>query len=534
MRAVTATEMRQIENEAIKAGVSVEELMQRAGRAVADAVGESLEGQIVGRRVLVLAGPGKNGGDGLIAARILAQRGAGVTVALPLPTRHPDLLAECQNAGCATISDPIGEDAHDFAQTVKSADVIIDSLLGTGRSRAIEGPIKGTLDAVAQAEGETLMVAVDVPSGLDSDTGEADESTVDANVTIALGGVKIGCLLADGPNTCGAIEPADIGLLDYAPEELGTRFLSIDHVRRLLPYREEGGFKGRFGKVGVVGGSEKYVGAPVLAGLAATRAGAGIVQMHVPPTIAGEVATLAPELTHFDLRALARETRRAARSWQTVDPNRTRMDPVFTVPDVMVVGPGMGDDRYSETLWNFFLHDGRRWSSEAVLDADALNRLAKVPEWSKQLQVPTIVTPHPGEMARLQMTTNREVQARRVKLADDSAKEWNVTVVLKGAYTVVASPDEPPVICPLAFPALATAGTGDALAGIIAGFLAQGLSTRDAARAGVYVHGLAAVLAAQDNGNMASGLLASDLIEKIPAAMDLIRRGGPAPPPMFA
>ena len=173
-------------------------------------------------------------------------------------------------------------------------------------------------------------------------------------------------------------------------------------------------------------------------------------------------------------------------------------------------------------------------SSEAVLDADALNRLAKIPEWSKQLKTPTVVTPHPGEMARLHVITNRDVQAHRVKLADDSAKEWKVTVVLKGAYTVVASPDAPPVICPLALPALATAGTGDALAGIIASYMAQGLSAYEAACAGVYVHGVAGILAAEENGNLTSGLLASDLIERIPAAMGLVRGGGPVPLPMFA
>ena len=528
-----AAEMRRIEEGAIARGVPVEELMQRAGRAVADVVGEALDGRVVERRVLVLAGPGKNGGDGLIAGRILAQRGAYVTVALPLPTRHPDLEADCHAAGCTTIPDPAGAGAGALTQAVTSSDVVIDSLLGTGRSRAISGPIEAVLSAVEQAGGTPLMVAVDIPSGLNCDTGGVDEKTFYAAITVAVGAVKIGCLIAAGPNACGAIKPVDIGLLDDAPTGLGTAFLSTDNVARILPEREEDGFKGRFGKVGVVGGSVKYVGAPVLAGRAAARAGAGIVQMHVPPAIADQVAPMAPELTHFPLDMLADEIQRRAESWQSFDRSRTRMDPILTDPDVLVVGPGMGDDKFSEDLWRFFLLDG--WgNSTSVLDADALNQLAKIPEWSKQLDIPTIVTPHPGEMARLTMTTNRDVQADRIRLADKSAKEWNVTVVLKGAYTVIASPEEPPIICPLALPALASAGTGDALAGIIAGCVAQGLSEREAACAGVYVHGLAGVLAAQDNGNMASGLLASDLIEKIPAAMGLIARGEGAVAPLFA
>ena len=157
-----------------------------------------------------------------------------------------------------------------------------------------------------------------------------------------------------------------------------------------------------------------------------------------------------------------------------------------------------------------------------------------MPEWWTRVAGPVVLTPHPGEMARLCGASVEEVQSARVGIAAEKAKEWGTTVVLKGAYTVIASPDEPTVICPLAFPALASGGTGDALAGIITGFLAQGPSTFDAARAGVYVHGVAGVLAAEGNGNLTSGLLASDLIERIPAAMGLIRGGGPAPLPMFA
>lgn len=528
MRAVTAAEMRRIEEDAIASGTTVDELMQRAGRAVADAVVDVLGGQIVGRRILVLAGPGKNGGDGLIAARILRQRGASVSVVCPIPRVNDRLLEECATAGCSITQG----DLVDLGAILAKAALVVDALLGTGRSRAIEGPILNALDGVRGTSGATV-VAVDLPSGLDSDTGELDEKALDATITVAVGAVKIGCLIAEGPNACGAIKPVDIGLLDDAPTGLGTAFLGADDVSRMLPYREEDGFKGRFGKVGVVGGSVKYVGAPVLAGRAAARAGAGIVQMHVPPTIEGEVATMAPELTHFPLNTLVRERRRAARSQLPFAPNRTRMDPILTDPDVLVVGPGMVDDRFSDGLWNFFLRDG--WgNSTAVLDADALNRLAKIPEWSKQLNVPTIVTPHPGEMARLTMITNHDVQARRIKLADESAKEWNLTIVLKGAYTVVASPDEPPVICPLALPALASAGTGDALTGIIAACIAQGSSEHEAACAGVYIHGLAGVLAAQANGNMTSGLLASDLIEKIPAAMGVIQRGEGPVPPLFA
>lgn len=202
-------------------------------------------------------------------------------------------------------------------------------------------------------------------------------------------------------------------------------------------------------------------------------------------------------------------------------------------PGAVAIGPGLGELVGNQDFFTGLI-DLTQDDVPLIFDADGLNALSDFDEWWQNIDNPTVVTPHPGEMERLCDTSIEEIQQNRLEIAKAKAKEWGVTVVLKGAYTVVASPDESPSICPLAFPALASGGTGDALAGIITGFLAQGISTHDAARAGVYVHGLAAVLAAQSNGKMTSGLLASDLIEKIPAAMGVISRGEGPVPPMFA
>lgn len=524
MRAVTAAEMRRIEEDAIAAGATVEELMLRAGRAVANAVGKALEEQIVGRRVLVLAGPGKNGGDGLIAARILRQRGALVWVVCPIPRADDALLEECAAAGCSITQGNLA----DLATTLAKAELIVDALLGTGRSRAIEGATLNVLDAVRGVANTAKVVAVDLPSGLDSDTGGADPATLSADMTVALGSVKIGCLTPAGAEICGQIHVAGIGLESFTPMDAGIGVLTVDEVGRLLPERRATGHKGMFGHSLIIGGSEAYRGAPALAALATARAGSGTVAIAAPDSITASLASRAPEATHIPLTSHPQTGLTGAGAVsQLMASLQTK------TPDAYCIGPGLGRSVGTDSFADVLLRELPADTS-VVLDADALNRLAEKPGWWESLSGPTVITPHPGEMARLCGTSVEEVQRNRFGIAEAKSKEWGVTVVLKGAYTVVASPDEPPSICPLALPALASGGTGDALAGIITGFLAQGLSTHDAARAGVYVHGAAAALAAQANGNMASGLLASNLIEKIPASMAVIGRGEGPVPPMFA
>lgn len=525
MRAVTAAEMRRIEEDAIASGTTVEELMQRAGRAVADHVGDILGGQIAQRRILVLAGPGKNGGDGLIATRILRQRGASVSVLCPIERGDDDpLLAESEAAGCSIIPD-VGSG---LAAALSGADIVVDALLGTGHSRAIEGPILSALDAVRGMAVRPTIGAVDLPSGLDSDSGEVDPATIAADFTVALGSVKRGCLTTTGAQYSGAIRIADIGLGTYTTNDSGIALLTIDAVQKLLPQRNAVGHKGTFGHSLIVGGSEAYRGAPALAARASARAGSGTVAIAAPDSITASLASSASEATHIPLTSHPQTglTGGGAVS-QLMAALQTK------APDAFCIGPGLGRSVGTDSFADVLLRELPADTS-SLLDADALNRLAEKPDWWTTLQGTIVITPHPGEMARLCRMSVAEVQQDRFKIAEAKATEWGMTVVLKGAYTVVASPDEQPSICPLAFPAMATGGMGDALAGIITGFLSQGLTASAAARAGVYVHGTAAALAAQNNVNMTSGLLASDLIEKIPAAMALIGQGEVPVSPLFA
>ncbi len=367
-----------------------------------------------------------------------------------------------------------------------------------------------------------------MPSGLDSDTGEVDPATLSADITVALGSVKIGCLTVKGAEICGQICVAEIGLGGDADDGDGVHVLTAGDIRGLLPERRATGHKGTFGHSLIVGGSEAYRGAPALAALAAARAGGGTTAIAAPDSITASLATTAPEATHIPLTSHPQTGLTGAGAVSQLMASLQAK-----APDAFCIGPGLGRSVGSDMFVDVLLRELPA-STPTLIDADGLNMLAEKSVWWESLPGPAVITPHPGEMASLCDMSVQDVQANRIELATEKAKEWGVTVVLKGAYTVVASPDEPPSVCPLALPALASGGTGDALAGIITGFLPQGLTTSAAARAGVYVHGTAAALAAQANGNMTSGLLASDLIEKIPAAMALIGRGEGPVPPMFA
>ena len=532
MNVVTTTEMRLIEDLAISRGATIDGLMARAGRAIADRVGETLGGRIVGQRIVVIAGPGKNGGDGLIAARLLRQRGADVVVATPLPRDESDgLISECVVAGCRLITDASPTSLEKLAIQLESADIVVDALLGTGRSRKIEGPARDALAVVGRTRNsrqDLLILSADLPSGLDPDTGDVDTATPPADITVALGLVKRGCLTAAGATVSGAIYIADIGLSAFS--QGGVELLSASAIRNILPERGRSAHKGTFGHAAIVGGAQQYRGAPALAARAAARSGAGVVSIAAPSGITNSIAPMIPEATHVplaqnpDMSLAMPESLTQLREALAVRP-----------PDALAIGPGLGrDDAAAELLFSLVLDNPDLANTPVVLDADALTLLSETSPWWEHLSAPVVLTPHPGEMARLAGVSTAQVQYARLELTADKAREWGVTIVLKGAYTVIAEPGGRTAICPIALPALASGGTGDALTGVIAGFLAQGLSVGDAARAGVYVHGVAGALAAGRNGDLTAGILAGDVIEHVPQAVGLIRRGDPPPPPVFA
>jgi NAD(P)H-hydrate epimerase len=496
--------MRAIDRAAIEGlGVPSLTLMERAGRAVADAA-LALAGPR--GRVLVVAGAGNNGGDGYVAARLVrgAGREARVLALVPAAGLSPDARAvrdAAERAGVAV------EDRAELPPLEAGVgDVVVDALLGTGLSRAPDGPFARAIARVEEARvAGARVLAVDVPSGLSADTGRPLGPCVRADRTVTFAFQKRGLVLHPGPSFAGEVTVADIGIPPEAARRVpvGCELLTDVEARLLVPARAPDAHKGDAGRLLVVAGAPGKTGAAHLALTGALRGGAGLVTLAaraeaLPLALAGRPEAMSVALpgegplVRADLGALLAAAKGA---------------------DALVAGPGIARGPETGELLRALVERAR---VPVVLDADALNALAEEPELVAALaglEVPLVLTPHPGEMARLCATTVDAVQADRVAVAADRARAWNATVVLKGARTVVAAPGVPPAVIPTGNPGLATGGTGDVLAGLTGALLAGGLEPFAAARAAAWVHGRAGDLAARRFG--VRGLVAGDLDEAI-------------------
>ncbi len=517
MKIVTNEQMRLIEQRSEEAGVSTDELMENAGLAIARIVRREL-GSLVGAHVMVLVGRGNNGGDGLVVARRLRSWGCSVSVFLtgPRPEGDPKLAAVTERDIYAGTICGEGSLAK-LSELLAGTDIVVDAVLGTGRSRPIEGILREVLVLVREASERHSgpgIIAVDLPSGVDGDTGAADDAALAAYLTVTLGRPKAGLYRFPGATLAGEIEIAYIGLpndLDGdVAVELVTRRWASDH----LPKRSASAHKGTFGKTMVVAGSSNYIGAAHLATAAAARAGAGLVTLAIPRSLVTDVAASAPEPTYLPLPESAPGVIEAGSSDLVLDG--------LNGYSSLLIGCGLGQAPETADLVQRLLLSGAELPP-TIIDADGLNLLPKVAgqEWWKGLSRPTILTPHSGEMARLTGLSIAEIEGERLAVAAESAVKWNAVVVLKGAFTVVATPDGRATIAPFANPAMASAGTGDVLAGTIAGFLAQRLSPETAAILGVFVHGRAGEAIRRRMGD--SGLLASDLLRAIPRTVRRLR-----------
>jgi hydroxyethylthiazole kinase-like uncharacterized protein yjeF len=501
MRLVSAPEMRAIDRAAIEGmGIPGLELMERAGAAVARAAG-SLVGP--GGRVLALCGAGNNGGDGYVAARLLRQAGADARVAALAPRERlrGDALAARESAERAGV--PVEDLADPDALAARAGDVIVDALFGTGLARAPEGVYARAIARVAALrEGGARVVAVDVPSGLSADTGRPLGPCVRADRTVTFAFQKRGLVLYPGAELAGEVEVADIGIPARAAVSVPVccELVTEEEARGLVPVRRPEAHKGDAGRVLVIAGSPGKSGAAHLALAGALRGGAGLVTLAargavLPFALAGRPEAMSVELPGEgplalgDLDALADAARSA---------------------DALVIGPGIPRGRETPLLLRSLLE---RAGVPAVLDADALNALAERPDLLAGLPVPVILTPHPGEMARLVGGSVASVQEDRIAIAAARAREWGCVVVLKGARTVVASPGSPPSVVPAGNAGMATGGTGDVLAGLAGALLASKLPPFDAARVAAFAHGLAGDLAALRLGQR--GLLAGDLADAL-------------------
>lgn len=534
MKLVTSAQMRTLEEKAAQRGITTELLMENAGLAVAQEARRLLANGEA-RRFLVLVGPGNNGGDGLVAARHLADWGATVEV-YSVRRRGPDDRNEAQliERNVPVLAADEDPDYRQLQQALEHADVVIDALLGTGVSRPITGVIADILDRLQRTletardsapREEPLtprVLAVDLPSGLNADTGAVDPHTVRADVTVALGFAKVGTHLPPGSFYIGQERVVDIGLPAEFAAELPVELLRDAWVHRSLPPRPDDANKGTFGKLLVVAGSSNYVGAPALCCWGAYRVGTGLVTLACLESLHPILAAKLTETTFL----LLPDTAGGHLSGDTA----SLILRALRDYDVLLIGPGIGTEPVTQAFLHIVLFNLYETGIRAaVVDADGLNALARSPGWWEQVHVPLVVTPHPGEMARLTGMTVKEIQANRLTVALRYAAQWGVTLILKGANTVIAAPDGQARLSPFANAALASAGTGDILAGAVAGLLCQGLEPFDAAACGVYIHGMAGQHLRDELG--AAGLLASDLLPVLPRVLKQLRGGDrPLPP----
>ncbi|MDA0797487.1 MAG: NAD(P)H-hydrate dehydratase [Chloroflexi bacterium] len=516
MKIVTVAQMRELERRAVESGVFEDSLMETAGLSVARRLAQITEG-IRGKRIVVLVGSGNNGGDGMVAARYLADWGGLVTLYMTSGRRRDDKFEDCRARHVRVVEaiDDIGY--LELASYVSLADVVIDAVLGIGNDRPLSDSLRVVFEEVARLKAEQpklTYVALDVPSGLQADTGVIDDACFPATMTLTLGAPKVGLYAFPGAAYVGSVEVLNIGLPGEIDGDLSLELCDEAAVAGLVPNRPLDGHKGSFGDLLVVAGSRRFIGAPILATTAAYRAGAGLVTLAAPetasrlagPGLAEQVHLPLPETPDGHAAAGAAGELRAAADRSAA----------------LVIGPGLGNVDSIRGLMQALLLTEPYLETPSVIDADALNALSQTYHWWESLKAPSVLTPHPGEMGRLLGQSVPHVQDDRVDTAQRAAVEWGQVVVLKGAHTVIASPDGRTAISPFANPALASAGTGDVLAGIIGALLAQGLAPYDAARLGVHVHAAAAENVSSWVGS--SGLLASDLHAQIPVVMERLRR----------
>jgi hydroxyethylthiazole kinase-like uncharacterized protein yjeF len=512
MKIVTRTQMQWLDRQTMtEAHIPGLTLMEHAGAGVVRQM-EELFGALTGRTVTVLCGKGNNGGDGFVIARLLRKKRARVQVLLL--AKPSDLTGDAKTMyhRLVKITGPAGVQACPSMERIhgllRTSDLIVDALLGTGLSAPVTGPYRVAIDAINSAGAP--VIAVDLPSGIDADTGAILGTAVRASLTVTFGQPKLGLYLGAAIDHAGTVRIVDIGIPRALVEKVDSRIqlLTAEEIRRVLPSRTASSHKGTYGHAGIIAGSVGKTGAAALAAKAALRSGAGLVTVATPASAntaleAKLLEVMTAPMPETEAKTLARSGFECLLSF-------------VNERSAVAIGPGLTTHPETVELVQALIP---RLGKPSVLDADALNALAGHTDVLSGCKIVPILTPHPGEMARLTEHTasSQSVNADRIGTATRFAQRHGVVVVLKGARTVVADPDGRTAICPTGNPGMATAGTGDVLTGIITGLLAQRLPGWDAACAGVYLHGLAGDLAAADLGQ--AGMTAGDLLERIPHAI---------------
>lgn len=477
MLLINSSQARELDHWSEKLGVPTATLMQNAGRAVAEELMKRIRpaGEPVpGEPVVFFLGKGNNGGDGRVAARILQQK------------KYPVVLI------------PFESELKKFSQEIQQASWLVDALLGVG----IQGQTRGWIQEAIQVinRSQKKILSIDIPSGLSADKGIPLGEAVKAIVTVCLGQVKLGCFVHPGAEYAGEIVCADIGIPKGAYQKVDLHFHSIATADFVKDFKKRplGGHKGDFGHVLVIAGSQSMPGAGFLAAQAALRSGAGLVTYALPETA---YQKFDPQFAEVMVQPFTLESLPTILKWTEKK-------------QAVVFGPGLGRDRAVIEFVKTLLP---KINLPLVLDADGLFAISDAPRLLLERKAPTLLTPHLGEMAGLLGWQTEEVNKAKVQVVLDTAKLWKTIVILKGYRSLVAFPDGELYVNPTGNPGMATAGMGDVLAGILGGLLAQGFKPEKAALAGVYLHGLAGDLVAEECGE--KGLIASDVSRYVPKAI---------------
>ncbi|MCM1259199.1 MAG: NAD(P)H-hydrate dehydratase [Roseburia sp.] len=490
---LSSQEMKEFDKNTIEHfGIPSMVLMERAALSVFQLIKERFPKT---ESVLVICGPGNNGGDGFAIARLLFLTGYPVSVYLPMNMDKMTGETRFQYMSAKRYEIPI-------AETLGKYDIIVDALFGIGLSRPLEGKLKDLIQWCNSQE--AVRIAVDMPSGISADTGAILGEAFLAQITVTFGFAKIGQMLYPGAQYCGELVTADIGIDEHSMlgKKPGVSYLEDMDIKKFLPLRKKDSNKGSYGKVLVIAGSDKMAGAACFCAKAAYLAGCGLVQVFTPKANRDVLLSFLPEaiVTDYDMEKVDVALLREKMDWA----------------DVILVGPGIGTGDSAIFLVEEVLGQKEK---RVVMDADALNILAKDMERLKQSENSIIVTPHLGEMSRLTEKTIPRIKESLLTQAEDFAKQYKVVCVLKDARTVIGT-EEGLYVNLSGCDGMASGGSGDVLAGLIAGLLAQNISLKSAAVLGVFLHGRAGEEAAVEKGN--ASMLARDILDKIPI---VIKRG---------
>ena len=531
MKVVTAAEMRQIDQDTIEGiGIPGIVLMETAGSAIVRAIEQHYP---TAERIGILVGKGNNGGDGLVIARQLAHTGRDVHIFLVSPsdsfTGEADINLQIVKRLTASfglqvapkrglcieeiVSDAKpGSEGISALNDIASCELLVDAIFGTGLRGAVRDPIATLIDSINSLA--TPILSVDLPSGLDADTGNPLGTCVRADRTVTIGLPKRGLLVHPGAEFAGELEVVDIGFPKQVidAQDIKVHWTMAAKASEWIPQRPPASHKGSYGRVLIVAGSTGMTGAAALASEAALRAGAGLVTLatpkHLNPILEGllsEVMTL--PLPETDVGSLS------------VSATSAILEFAEKTKSVLAIGPGISQHLDTVALVHQLVRENREQglNLRLAVDADGLNALAQVPEIMSFLDRETVLTPHPGEMARLTNTPVSTLEADRIRTAQTYASEHGVTLVFKGAPTVTADANGNVWINSTGNPGMGTGGMGDVLTGIIAGLMAQGLSSENAATLAVYTHGLAGDIVSEKLGM--HGLIASDVLKAVPEAI---------------